>query len=45
MRVKYLRLAGLMIHTGRVHLRQGLLERNAENSYLADDDLQAGPME
>jgi hypothetical protein len=25
--------------------RRGLLERDAENSYLAGDDLEAGPME
>jgi hypothetical protein len=32
-------------HIGRYLERQGLLERDAENSYLADDDLEAGPME
>jgi hypothetical protein len=31
-------------HIGRVLERQGLLERDAENSYLAGDDLEAGPM-
>ena len=30
---------------GRFLERQGLLERDAENSYLAGDDLEAGPME
>jgi len=30
---------------GRLLERQGLLERDAENSYLAGDDLEAGPME
>ena len=30
---------------GRYLERQGLLERDAENSYLAGDDLEAGPME
>jgi hypothetical protein len=30
---------------GRHLERQGLLERDAENSYLAGDGLQAGPME
>jgi len=30
---------------GRFLERQGLLERDAENSYLAGDGLQAGPME
>jgi len=30
---------------GRHLERQGLVERDAENSYLAGDDLEAGPME
>jgi hypothetical protein len=30
---------------GRYLERQGLLERDAENSYLAGDDLEAGPMD
>jgi hypothetical protein len=30
---------------GRFLERQGLLERDAENSYLAGDDLEAGPMD
>ena len=30
---------------GRFLERQGMLERDAENSYLAGDDLEAGPME
>ena len=30
---------------GRYLERQGLLERDAENSYLAGDELEAGPME
>jgi len=30
---------------GRFLERQGLLERDAENSYLAGDDFDAGPME
>jgi hypothetical protein len=30
---------------GRCLERQGLLERDTENSYLAGDDLEAGPME
>ena len=30
---------------GRFLERQGLLESDAENSYLAGDDLEAGPME
>ena len=30
---------------GRYIEHQGLLERDAENSYLAGDDLESGPME
>jgi hypothetical protein len=30
---------------GRYLERQGLLERDAENSYLAGDGLEAGPMD
>jgi hypothetical protein len=35
----------LALRIGRYLERQGLLERDAENSYLAGDDLEAGPME
>ena len=35
----------LALRIGRHLERQGLLERDAENSYLADDELEAGPME
>ena len=35
----------LALRVGRYLERQGLLERDAENSYLAGDDLKAGPME
>jgi hypothetical protein len=35
----------LALRIGRYHERQGLLERDAENSYLVGDELEAGPME
>ncbi len=35
----------LALRIGRYLERQGLLERDADNSYLARDDLEAGPME
>ena len=35
----------LALRIGRYLERQGLLERDAENSYLAGDELEAGPME
>jgi hypothetical protein len=35
----------LALRIGRHLERQGLLERDAENSYLAGDDVEAGPME
>jgi hypothetical protein len=35
----------LALRIGRYLERQGLLERDAENSYLAGDALEAGPME
>ena len=34
-----------VLRIGRYLERQGLLERDAENSYLASDVLEAGPME
>ena len=34
----------LPLRSGRFLERQGLLERDAENSHLAGDDLEAGPM-
>ena len=34
----------LALRIGRYLERQGLLERDAENSYLAGDDLEAGSM-
>jgi hypothetical protein len=37
--------ATLALRIGRYLERQGLLERDAENSYLAGDELEAGPME
>lgn len=37
--------ATLARRIGRHLERQGLLERDAENSYLVGDDLEAGPME
>ena len=40
------RLTQVFAHRiGRYLERQGLLERDAENSYLAGEDLEAGPME
>ena len=35
----------LALRIGRYLERRGLLERDAENSYLAGDDLEVGPME
>ncbi len=35
----------LALRIGRYLERQGLLERDAENSYLAGDELEAGPMD
>ena len=35
----------LALHIGRYLERPGLLERDAESSYLAGDALEAGPME
>ncbi len=35
----------LVLRIGRYLERQGLLERDAENSYLAGDGIEAGPME
>jgi hypothetical protein len=35
----------LVLRIGRYLERQGLLDRDAKNSYLAGDDLEAGPME
>jgi hypothetical protein len=34
----------LALRIGRYLERQGLLERDAQNCYLAGDDLEAGPM-
>jgi hypothetical protein len=35
----------LALRIGRLLNRQGLLERDAENSYLAGDELEIGPLE
>jgi len=35
----------LALRVSRLLERQGLLERDAENSYLAGDDMEVGPMD